>query len=569
MQSNEINHGDADVAVEPVPEENPAESAPFAVEPGVAASEAVSQAVSEAADEAAAPEAFVADAGLAPAEVAPVEAAAAPEAPPAVEMTEAGPAPGVEAAEPTSMNEWLAQVDHVEAESTIRRGDIVEGEIVQTSPTEILIDIGAKAEGVVSGRELERMDRKALEELQPGQKVLVYVLNPEGRGGNPVLSLARAQEEQDWRQAEEFAKSQEVYEGKIAGYNKGGLIVRFGKVRGFVPASQISAERRRRAGGASPEERWSEMIGETILVKVVEVDRARNRLILSERAATREWRSRQKERLLDELTVGETREGRVISVTDFGVFVDLGGADGLVHLSELTWKPISHPKEIIKVGKTVTVKVISVDRERRRIGLSMKQLEEDPWDALVRTHQVGQLVQGTITKLTKFGAFARLVGNEEIEGLIHISEFADTRVAHPRDVVAVGDVLTLRIVKFDPVQRRLGLSIKEVDSPRYADLDWRLQQQAAFSDGRDEVEATEAAPTIGDAVGYAFHNDATSDDAGEDADTNEDDDANDDDVEDNDVEDNDVEDNDVEDNDVEDNDDDEVGVGDEDDEDDD
>ncbi|MCZ7547277.1 MAG: S1 RNA-binding domain-containing protein [Anaerolineae bacterium] len=237
------------------------------------------------------------------------------------------------------------------------------------------------------------------------------------------------------------------------------------------------------------------MIGDSIMVKVVEVDRPRNRLILSERAATREWRAKQKEALLDELQVGEKRTGRVISLTDFGVFVDLGGADGLVHMSELTWRPVNHPKEVVKVGQKVTVQVISVDRERRRIGLSLKQLEEDPWDRIAREYQVGQLVQGTVTKLTKFGAFARLVGAEEIEGLIHISEFADTRVAHPRDVVAVGDVVTLRIIKLDPNQRRMGLSIKEVDSARYADLDWKLQQEAVYQN-------EPAAPTIGDSVGY-------------------------------------------------------------------
>ncbi len=500
MQQEEIVHGESEMAVEPpMLDANPAGDAVAqpqeiaALEPPMLDENPAGDAVAEPQEMAAVEPPMLDenpanDAVAEPAEIATV-------AMPASEPAEVATVE-TQAAEPMTMADWLDQVDHVEEEPTIRRGDIVEGEIVQTSPTEILVDIGAKSEGVIAGHELERMDRQTFEELQPGAKVLVYVLNPEGRSGNPVLSLSRAQEEQDWRQAEEYRASQAVYESKIAGYNKGGLIVRFGKVRGFVPSSQVSAERRRQASGSAPEERWKDMIGQSILVKVVEVDRPRNRLILSERAASREARARQKEMLLDELQVGEVRNGRVISMTDFGVFVDLGGADGLVHLSELTWKPINHPKEVVRQGQEVTVKVISVDRERRRIGLSMKQLEEDPWQRMVRTHRVGQLVQGTVTKLTKFGAFARIVGSEEIEGLIHISEFADTRVAHPRDVVAVGDVLTLRIIKIEPEQRRIGLSIKEVDSAKYADSDWQFQQEAAYHDGPD-------APTLGDAVGYS------------------------------------------------------------------
>jgi small subunit ribosomal protein S1 len=215
------------------------------------------------------------------------------------------------------------------------------------------------------------------------------------------------------------------------------------------------------------------MVGEDIAVKVVELDRARNRLILSERAAAREWREQQKARLLDQLSVGEVRQGRVISVADFGAFVDLGGADGLVHLTEMSWKHITHPREVLQVGDIVEVQVISVDRERKRIGLSMKRKENDPWEEVVRRYHVGQLVQATITKLTKFGAFARLVDAPEVEGLIHISELADYRVNHPRDVVLVNDVLTLRIVKIDREQRRLGLSLRQVDSAKYLDQDWQ------------------------------------------------------------------------------------------------
>jgi len=233
------------------------------------------------------------------------------------------------------------------------------------------------------------------------------------------------------------------------------------------------------------------MVGEDIAVKVVEIDRARNRLILSERAAAREWREKQKSRLLDELAVGEIRKGRVISLADFGAFIDLGGADGLVHLTELSWSHVTHPREILEVGQEVEAQVISVDRERKRIGLSLKRQENDPWQQVVRNYEVHQLVQATVTKLTKFGAFARLVDAPEIEGLIHISELADYRVSHPREVVLVGDVLTLRIVKIDADQRRLGLSLRQVDSAKYMDQDW---QAIAEEFEQPEAETVEVAP---------------------------------------------------------------------------
>ncbi len=373
----------------------------------------------------------------------------------------------------------------------IRRGVIIEGTVAATSPTEVQVDLGEGVIGTVASRELERMDRTALEALEIGSPVRVYIVRTQGPDGQPVLSLARAEEEHNWQMAVEHHESQQVYFSKVAGYNKGGLIVRFGKVRGFVPASQVSRERQRRAVGESPEERWGGMVGEDIAVKVVEIDRARNRLILSERAAAREWREKQKSRLLDELAVGEIRKGRVISLADFGAFIDLGGADGLVHLTELSWSHVTHPREILEVGQEVEAQVISVDRERKRIGLSLKRQENDPWQQVVRNYEVHQLVQATVTKLTKFGAFARLVDAPEIEGLIHISELADYRVSHPREVVLVGDVLTLRIVKIDADQRRLGLSLRQVDSAKYMDQDW---QAIAEEFEQPEAETVEVAP---------------------------------------------------------------------------
>jgi small subunit ribosomal protein S1 len=363
--------------------------------------------------------------------------------------------------------------------SRYTRGQLVEGTISATTPTSVTVDLGDGVQGVIPGRELERMSRKQIEDLQAGSVITVYVVNPNDHQGNVVLSVNRAAEEIDWQQAEEYRGNQQAYEGVVAGYNKGGLIVRFGRLRGFVPQSQVSDDRRRVIDGQTPEDRYSSMVNDTIVVKVMEVDRGRNRLILSERAAMRERRERRKEDLIDRLSVGQVLDGRVVSLEDFGAFVDVGGAEGLVHLTELSWKHVTHPRDFLKVGQTVRVEVISVDPERKRIGLSMKRQEADPWDEVATAYGIGQLVQATITKLTKFGAFARLVDAADIEGLVHISELSDQRVNHPREVVREGEKLTLRVVKVDVKNRRLGLSLKRVNSAEYLDLDLRFAGESS------------------------------------------------------------------------------------------
>lgn len=376
--------------------------------------------------------------------------------------------------------------------SRLRRGQIVEGVVKVTSPTEILVQIDDDLEGVISSRELARMDQQSMEELELGASILVYVLNPANRAGQAVLSLSRALEERDWRRALEYHNSQDVFEAKVSGYNRGGLIVRFGRVRGFVPSSQVSDDRRTRAQGESPIDRWGAMIGEDINIKVIEVDRGRNRLILSERAAMKEVRDEKKAELLDQLEVGDIRKGRVVSLTDFGAFVDLGGADGLIHLTEMSWKHVTRAEQIVKIGQEVEVEVISLDRRRNRIGLSLKSLERDPWSRVVEEYRVGQLVQGRVTKLTKFGAFACLVDLPEVEGLIHISELAENRVAHPRDVVRENEVRTLRIIRIDRQQRRLGLSIKQVNAIDYLEID--LATFGASNEAPPVVDEIKAQP---------------------------------------------------------------------------
>lgn len=369
----------------------------------------------------------------------------------------------------------------------LRRGEVIQGNIIRTTPNEIFVDLGEGQEGIVPKREVELMSGKILEDMKEGAEVHVYVVNPHNHRGETILSINHAQEELDWRSAEEYLKSKEVYDGKIGGYNKGGLIVRFGRLRGFVPQSQISDKRQMDIAGETPEERYGGLVNNQISVKVMEVDRTRNRLILSERAAMREVRQRRKEALITELKVGEVREGRVVSLENFGAFVDVGGAEGLVHITELSWKHITHPRQVLNVGQAVEVRVINVDEGKNRIGLSIKQLKADPWDELATRFGTGALIRGTVTKLTKFGAFARIRGMEAIEGLIHISELSDERVEHPRDVVNKGDKLTLRVVKVDVKNRRLGLSLRRVNSSEFLDEDLRR----AYAEERIEEEPEE------------------------------------------------------------------------------
>lgn len=374
-------------------------------------------------------------------------------------------------------------------------GEMRQGIIATIRENEVLVSIGTKSEGVISGRELDSIPSEEREAFEVGMEVPVYVVAPEDQNGNVVLSYTRAREVKDWETVEELQKSGEGVDSKIIGYNKGGLIVPVGGLRGFVPASQVSLLRRSAAGGDTPEQRWGAMVSEPIQVCVIEVDRERRRLILSERQALQETRESLKDRLLDEIEEGSVRTGRVTSLADFGAFVNIDGADGLVHMSEVSWERIQHPSEVLNVGDEVKVKVISVDRERKRIGLSIRQLQDDPWKDMISHLKEGMLVEGTVTHLTKFGAFASL--GDDIEGLIHVSELSEQRVGHPKEVLHEGDVLTLRIIKIDPERHRIGLSLRKVDSPAYADLDWKMalaeEVGKAQEDDEDEEPAIDAA----------------------------------------------------------------------------
>jgi small subunit ribosomal protein S1 len=371
---------------------------------------------------------------------------------------------------------------------TLSRGQVLPGKVVRVGPEEILIDVGWKYEGIVSSRELQGMGPEDFDDIQVGDEVLAYVVNPQDRDGRIVLSLRQAELEREWQSLEELFEAGEIFEATVTGYNKGGLLIQLGEVRGFVPGSQlVPPPRYDKEAALTPEQRRAKMVGHPLVLKIIELDRERNRLILSERAAQRQWRKQQKEELLATLQEGEVRRGMVSSLSHFGAFVDLGGADGLIHLSELSWGRVSHPREVLQVGDEVEVYVLNVDREKRRIGLSLKRLRPDPWTQVEETYSEGQLVEATITKLTEFGAFAQLKG-EDVEGLIHVSELSNDRVTHPKEVVSEGDNLTLRIVQLDPRRRRLALSLKSVAKAEYADLDWRVERAAVLEEQEREVE---------------------------------------------------------------------------------
>ena len=348
-------------------------------------------------------------------------------------------------------------------------GEIIKGTIASIDQNQILVSYGGKSEGVITGRELELIPNDERIGLQKDQEILVYVLNSDDNE-NLEFSYTRAQEQKGWAEVEKMLEDSATYEGRVDGFNKGGIIVPVYGLRGFIPASQLSISRRMTVTGDTPDQRYAKMIGEPISVRVIEVDRKRRRLILSERAASSETRQSIKERVIESLKEGETYTGKVTSLADFGAFVNVNGADGLVHLSEISWDRVQHPSEVLEVGQEVKVKVINIDREKKRIGLSIRALQNDPWQNKVEKFRVGQLVEGVITRLTKFGAFARLEG--DLEGLIHISEISENRIEHPKEAgLHEGDVVTLRIIRIDPDQRRIGLSLRKVDSGAFKDLD--------------------------------------------------------------------------------------------------
>ena len=397
-----------------------------------------------------------------------VSAAELEEAPAAAEPDEHEvPAPRREdRPEPTTMAELLAEQD-TEIKS-FKHGDVVEGNVVRIDKDEILVDIGAKSEGVVSNRELYGRHAETQPQLNVGDTVLVYVLQPESQEGHVVLSLRRAGLERKWRSMQEQFEAGAIIEAPVIDHNKGGLIVDCG-IRGFVPISQIVDFPRRpqndqpRDAAQEIAEKLQPFVGRRLRLKILEVNRKANRLILSEKVALYEERREKRDELFSSLQVGQKVTGTVRSIAPFGVFVDLGGIDGLVHKSELSWNKVNNPEAGYRVGEEVEAEVIDINHERGRISLSIRRLQPDPWHSTVADFHIGDVIDGTVTKLVNFGAFVRV--RDGLEGLIHISELSHQRVAHPGDVVHEGQELKLKIISLDSERHRLGLSLKQAEEP--------------------------------------------------------------------------------------------------------
>jgi small subunit ribosomal protein S1 len=414
---------------------------------------------------------------------------------------------------------------------SLRRGETVEGTIVRVDQDEILVDVGLKSEGVIPSRELYSEPDEEVE-LNVGDRVLVYVLQPEGSEGHAILSLRRARMERSWRDIEELYNQGAIIEGPVVDHNKGGLIVDVKGVRGFVPVSQVLDLRNvGRQEGENEEvgQTLAAMQGRRLPLKIIEINRSRNRLILSERAAVQERRTQKKDELLESLQPGNIRHGVVSNLTSFGAFIDLGGADGLVHVSELSYNRVNHPSEVLQVGQEVDVMVLNVDRETKKIALSLKRALPDPWTTVDEKYRVGQVVPAVITKITKFGAFAKV--QEGLEGLVHLSELTDLPAQDAAQFVHEGQEVNVKIIHIASQRRRLGLSVRqagplepafqsfgeheeispfaEQDYPEYepaaenpvspeeqSALDAYLARQRAAVLGEEEPETAEAAESL-------------------------------------------------------------------------
>jgi small subunit ribosomal protein S1 len=334
----------------------------------------------------------------------------------------------------------------------IEEGEVVTGHVVRIDKDEVLVDIGYKSEGVIPASELSI--RKAVDpsdEVHLGEEVDAIVLTKEDQDGRLIMSKKRARFEKAWRRIETAAESGEPVEGTVIEVVKGGLIIDLG-VRGFLPASLVDIRR---------VPNLDEYMGTKIETKVIELNRSRNNVVLSRRAVLEEERKEVRQQILDRLQPGLVVEGQISNIVDFGAFVDLDGIDGLIHISELSWSHVNHPSEILSIGDTVKVKVLDIDRDRQRISLGLKQTQEDPWQRIVDTYNVGDELEGKVTKVVTFGAFVEIL--DGVEGLVHISELAPHHVESPREIVHPGDEIRVKILEIDSERRRLSLSAKRVE----------------------------------------------------------------------------------------------------------
>jgi small subunit ribosomal protein S1 len=334
------------------------------------------------------------------------------------------------------------------------RGEIRNATIMQIEPRgDVIVDLGTKQDGIVPAQDLDRLDPEYRAKLKVGEQVPVYVMNPRDSDGNLVVSINQGLQQYDWDASRSLNGTDEVVEVVVTGHNRGGVLVKWNRLEGFIPTSHLVTVG---TGGSDRRDSLNTLTGAQLRVKVIEVDQDRRRLIFSEREAQKEWRQQQKARLLSELMEGDVTKGVVTGLRDFGAFVNLGGADGLIHVSELAWHRVDHPKDVLRIGDEIEVYVLSLDRETNRIALSRKRLLPDPWsDAMNRYHE-GQQVEGTVTNVVDFGAFIAL--DDGLEGLLHLTEMGDGSLTEPYSYVKKGDRLQLRISRLEPDKRRVGFT---------------------------------------------------------------------------------------------------------------
>ncbi|MFZ4825779.1 MAG: 30S ribosomal protein S1 [Phototrophicaceae bacterium] len=355
--------------------------------------------------------------------------------------------------------DFAALLDATFDNTKVERGDIIEGVILAIDNQGLIVDVNLMRDGIVPRRDLERLDPPP--QFEVGQIIDVSIIKVEDDDGNLVLSIAQAQQNEDWKHAQRLIETEEVWATKVADANKGGLIVLFGNLRGFIPASHVADLPR----GLDDEKRFDflkDMVGKTINTKVIEVNHKRRRLVFSQREAQRNNREARKDLLLSNLAEGDVLDGVISGLRDFGAFVDLGGADGLIHISELAWHRVQNPADVVTVGQKVQVYVLRLDQDGKRIGLSLKRLQPNPWAEVEDRYHVGQMIEGKITRLSKYGAFVTL--EPGVEALLHISQLANTMVNDPSEIVAVGQVLMMRIISIEVEKQRLGLSIRDLNT---------------------------------------------------------------------------------------------------------
>lgn len=369
------------------------------------------------------------------------------------------------------------------------QGDIVIGTVLSNDGQGLVVDVGLKSDGLVPWSDIERIGRPV--EFKVGQKIQVMI-NREDEDGNLLVSVSQAMQVEDWTRAEHIMEADETCECDVVDANKGGVIVQFGNLNGFIPASHITDIPR----SLSEDDRkyqLRKLIGKTLTCKIIEVNRKRRRLVLSEREAQREQRDQLKEKLLEQLKEGDVIQGVVSGMRDFGAFVDIGGADGLIHISELAWHRVNHPREVVSVGDRLDVYVLRLDEETRRIELSLKRLQKNPWATIEERYHIGKLVEGEVKRVTEFGAFVVL--EPGVEALLHANEIADPPPADVTQIVKEGDSLLIRVISLEPENQRLGLSLRAVNEREWAT--WKSKQEVESSPQEENSLQLEKPVTTG------------------------------------------------------------------------